>query len=120
MKLKLDENLGTRGQQILEQASHDVATVASQNMTAALDDEVIQACHREGRALVTMDLDFANPLQFPPADYSGIAVLRLPDRASRAILETTVRALVEGLANEELSGHLWIVEPNRIRIHYPD
>jgi len=31
----------------------------------------------KNRCIVTLDLDFLNPLVFPPEDYSGIAVLRL-------------------------------------------
>ena len=120
MNLKLDENLGPRGQRILQHSGHDVATVASQEMTSALDAELIHACQAEGRALVTMDLDFANPLQFPPANFPGIAVLRLPGRATLPIIEAAIRALAEGMEHEELSGQLWIVEPNRIRIHQPD
>ncbi len=86
MKLKLDENLSERGRTLLAAAAHDVSTVALQKMASAPDAEVIEACRREGRALVTMDLDFASPLQFPPSRYPGIAVIRLSNRASAADL----------------------------------
>ena len=43
---------------------------------------VIAACGSEARGLVTLDLDFANPLVFPPEDFAGIAVLRVDDHAS--------------------------------------
>ena len=80
MKLKLDENLGQRGREICAAAGHDVSTVAEQNLTSAPDPKVIAVCASEGRCLVTLDLDFANPLRFPPKDHAGIAVLRLPKR----------------------------------------
>lgn len=78
MKLKLDENLGARGVEVLSQAGHDVLTVAEQGLCSTTDRTLIEVCRTEGRCLVTLDLDFANPLVFRPSEYAGIAVLRLP------------------------------------------
>ncbi|HET9742904.1 MAG TPA: DUF5615 family PIN-like protein [Terriglobales bacterium] len=67
MKLKLDENLGKRGRELLVHAGHDVATVQSESLQTAEDLEVIELCRREQRALVSLDLDFANPFALFPA-----------------------------------------------------
>jgi predicted nuclease of predicted toxin-antitoxin system len=116
MKLKLDENLGKRGREILSAAGHDVATVASQSLEKTEDAKLIECCRREKRALVSLDLDFANPLHFRPSDYSGIAVLRLPRKPSHEDLLRAVRTLAAGIGRENVDGRLWIVEAGRIRV----
>ncbi len=75
MKLKLDESLGRRGRQMIAAAGHDVASVADQGLEGSLDGDLLEYCRAEGRCLVTLDLDFANPLVFLPSRYPGIAVL---------------------------------------------
>lgn len=120
MKFKLDENLGRRGKELLSAFGHEVATVYEQDLTKSADTDLITACHKERRCLVTLDLDFGNPLRFNPANYSGIAVLKLPAKPSQADLNTTIQTLAKAVEAENIDGQLWIVERGRIRIYRPD
>ncbi len=120
MRLKLDENLGTRALGLFRDAGHDVATVHEQNLGGAPDTSLIEACRDEGRALVTLDLDFSNVLRFPPARYAGIAVLRVPNPIVLDVLHQHARVLLRALEQRELAGRLWIVELGRIREYDPD
>jgi predicted nuclease of predicted toxin-antitoxin system len=120
MKLKLDENLGHRTLTILLRAGHDVTTVSQQNISSITDLDLIDLCKGESRALVTLDLDFANPLQFKPSSYAGIAVLRLPSPLSHTHLLSAIMTLASALETEQLNGHLWIVEIGRIRVYLPE
>lgn len=86
------QNLGKRGREQLKAEGHDVSTVAEQGLTSSADDMLVAVCAAEGRALVTLDLDFANPLRFDPAKHQGIAL---------------VSALCVALRSK---GQLWIVE----------
>jgi predicted nuclease of predicted toxin-antitoxin system len=119
VKLKLDENLGSRCIDILQLAGHEVATVVEQSLTSAADTDLAEVCRREGRALVTLDLDFSNPLVFRPDQYAGIAVLRLRAKPSHADLVAVVRTLIDAMKREELTGRLWSVEAGRVRIYQP-
>ena len=86
MKLRLDENLGTRAQKLFAAAGHDVQSVAAEGLSGAADPEVYQVSRREGRCLVTLDLDFADVTRFPPGQGPGIVVIRLPKNPTPALL----------------------------------
>lgn len=120
MKLKLDENLGNRGATLFHAAGHDVATVVEQNLTSTPDCDLLTICHSEERALVTLDMDFSNPLVFEPDKYSGIAVLRLPARIVPDDLWAACRVLIAAMSKSDLRGKLWIVQRDRVREYRPD
>lgn len=117
MKLKLDENLGKPLAALFQAAGHEAATVPDQKLCGATDFDLIDRCREEKRAIVTLDLDFGNPLLFRPSEYRGIAVLRVSKRASFNELQVLAKTLIEGLAKEELDHKLWVVELGRIRVY---
>lgn len=117
MKFKLDENFGTRTQHLFKAQGHDVETVLSEGLQGSTDESLLDICRHERRCMVTLDMDFANVLQFSPSSTSGIAVIRLPKNPSIAILERLISQFLQALKSRSIEGSLWIVEMGRIRIH---
>lgn len=121
MRAKLDENLGVRAIELLLAAGHDIETVAGEDLGGASDEELIAVCGAEGRVLITLDLDFANVLRFPPFRHAGIVVLRLPHPVELGAIHERIRVLLEAVEREgEPAGRLWIVEQDRLREYDPD
>lgn len=81
MRWKIDENIHPAVAALLQGRGHDAVTVWGQNLQGASDRRLAKICLSERRALLTLDLDFANILAYPPEAHAGIVVLRLSIRA---------------------------------------
>jgi predicted nuclease of predicted toxin-antitoxin system len=112
---KLDENLPLDARDLLRAAGFDVLTVHDQALQGSSDDRVAQVCREEGRALVTLGLDFADVRTFLPAAHPGLIVLR-PGRLDRHAVVRLLERGMDVLKREPLAGHLWIVGDDRVRI----
>ncbi len=117
MKFKLDENFGNRTLRLFVDSGHDVQTVRQQSLGGASDKKLYDICRSEKRCMVTLDLDFANVLRFPPQESSGIAVIRISQSPNLAVLEELIGQLLGALESMSISGQLWIIELGRIRVH---
>lgn len=115
MRFKVDENLPVDVAQLLREAGHEATTVFDQHLGGSGDATIASVCQQEARALVTLDLDFADIRTYPPAHYTGVVVLRLRRQDKLHVLEVCAR-VVALLSHEPLAQQLWIVEENRIRI----
>ena len=59
MLFKIDENLHEEVAELLRQNGHDAVSVYDQHMRGHTDEDVAAVCRREGRVIVTQDLDFS-------------------------------------------------------------
>ncbi|MCJ7532909.1 MAG: DUF5615 family PIN-like protein [Anaerolineales bacterium] len=117
MKFKLDENFGNRTQKVFELFGHDVQTVRAEALQGAPDQILYEICCQEQHCLVTLDLDFADVIRFPPQKTRGIVVIRVPKNPSLSLLEKMVQQLLQKTIELSPESNLWIVEAERIRIH---
>ncbi len=117
MRFKLDENFGRRTLGVFRELGHDVETVRDEGLQGCSDGDLFALCSQERRCLVTLDLDFADVIRFPPHVSAGIAVVRVPRNPSADLLSAMIGGLLSALPAHPVEGSLWIVEPGRIRIH---
>jgi predicted nuclease of predicted toxin-antitoxin system len=117
MKIKLDENIGRRGLELLRNAGHDVMTVRDQNLQGAADDILHKVCTNEDRVLITLDHDFGQVLRFPPKHSAGLVILEPGARIMSGSIEARLQNFLTAAALRSPVGALWIIEPGRIRIH---
>jgi predicted nuclease of predicted toxin-antitoxin system len=115
MRFQVGENPPVEVAQLLQDAGHDAATVLDQRLGGRDDRALAAVCRQEARALVTLDLDFADIRTDPPAHCAGVVVLRLQRHDKPHVLEVFAR-VTPLLSQEPLAQRLWIVEENRIRI----
>jgi predicted nuclease of predicted toxin-antitoxin system len=92
VKLKLDENVAASAKPRLAAMGYDVDTVLDEALQGATDEDVWAAAQREGRVLVTQDLDFSDVRRFQLGTHAGIVLLRLPDDEQWRIADFVVSA----------------------------
>jgi predicted nuclease of predicted toxin-antitoxin system len=115
MRFKIDENLPVEVAERLCEAQHDAMTVHEQRMGGHADRSIAAIVQDEKRALITLDLDFADIRIYPPADYFGLIVLRLRAQDKPKVM-ALIERVVPQLACEPLEKMLWIVDETAIRI----
>jgi predicted nuclease of predicted toxin-antitoxin system len=114
-EVKVDENLPREVCDLLSAAGHDALSVGQQGLIGAGDARIYRLCQDEQRALVTLDVDFANPRAYEPGSSAGVIVLRLARQDKQRTLDALTRTLPV-LEREPLAKRLWVVEEHRIRI----
>lgn len=115
MKFKVDENLPVEAADLLRGAGYDASTVIEEHLGGKPDPEIASICQREGRAPVTLDMDFADIRTYPPETFCGLIVLHLRRQDKPHVMEILRRVMVL-FSSETLDQHLWIVEESEIRV----
>ena len=115
MRFKIDENLHEDIAEALQIHGHDAETVWDEGLQGHPDPAIAEAARREGRVVVTLDLDFGNIREYPPEQYRGLIVLRVVNQSRGHILRVMERVIAV-LDCAPLEGRLWVVSEAGIRI----
>ncbi len=116
MRFLIDANMPRSIIALVTNLGHEVEFARDIGLAAAPDQEIAARARASGAALLTRDLDFADVRRYPPALYSGIIVLRLPDgMIAKDIVRVTERFLRDSTFVGNVAGRLAIVEQDRVR-----
>lgn len=118
MKIKLDENLPVTAASRLASLGLDVDTASDEGLCGHNDEDVWSAAQREGRFLVTQDLDFSDSRKFAPGTHHGLLIVRLPDADQWRVGDYLVGwfSLPEATT---WSGAVVVATPTKIRVRGP-
>lgn len=114
MRFKIDENLPVEVATTLRERGFEAETIRDESLTGADDETIATPIHAESSILVTLDLEFSNIRSYPPDEYAGIIVLRLP-RQDKSTVFRYIRRVLTALQTRDPDGELWIVQHDRIR-----
>lgn len=115
MSVLLDHNVPAKFARLLNEWGYEACRLTEHLEADADDVDVIARAQALDAVLLTIDLDFANILDYPPASYSGILVMRYQAVVEDAVTITLHQAL-DDLYREGLRGKLVIIEPTRYRV----
>lgn len=118
MKLKLDENVPAGVASLLAAWGHDVETVTGEGLSGHDHAAVWAAAQREGRLLVTQDLDFSDIHRFAPGTHAGLLMLRRREPGRQALLRR-VAALFASENVEAWAGCVVVATERKIRVRRP-
>jgi predicted nuclease of predicted toxin-antitoxin system len=102
----------------LRDAGHTVELLRSHLPINAIDPDVIACAQRLDAVLVTLNGDFADIINYPPANFSGIIALQVRNHPESlpAIVMRLLTYLGENPTPQHWAGKLFLVEAHRIRI----
>ena len=77
MRFLIDENLPNDLVPVLAEHGHDARHALDNFKPGCLDPKLFDHAQKEGRILITCDLDFSDIRLYPPGKHAGIIILRI-------------------------------------------
>jgi predicted nuclease of predicted toxin-antitoxin system len=115
MKLFADECVYQKTVEAIQNWGHDITTARDVGLSGKSDEQIFAYAVKEGRILITADLDFSNIRYYHPKEHWGIIVLKIRP-ATLSYVHTVLRRLLEQASQEYFSKALIIVDRNKYRV----
>ena len=117
MKFLVDEDLPRSTSKLLQEYGHEASDVRDAGLRGVSDSEIALYAQKNQLCLLTADTGFADIRNYPPGNYSGIVVLRLPATATSSVIETLLESFLARIEiTDQINGKLAIVETGRVRL----
>ena len=116
MKLLLDQGLPRSTASILREKGWDIVHVGEIGMSAARDQEIIEAAREQGRTVVTLDADFHALLAVSGGSAPSVIRLRIEGLRGEGLADLLQR-LWPAVAEDIQHGALVTVTMKTVRIH---
>ncbi len=115
MHFLLDANVPYSAKECFED-EHEVTHVRECGLADATDEIISTWAQHHHAVLITRDFDFANILNFPPHEYSGIVVLKMPYTYRVEQIKRLLKNFLQAANLSKLTKTLVIVEEGRYRV----
>lgn len=117
MRFLVDEDLPRSTGDLLRGYGHEAVDVRDIGLRGAKDPQIASYAQKGGLCLVTGDFDFSDIRNYPPGEYAGLVVLKLPRMATASFILNLLESFLQQKdLVAQISGKPAIVEPGRIRI----
>ncbi|MHA1213201.1 MAG: DUF5615 family PIN-like protein [Candidatus Heimdallarchaeota archaeon] len=118
MKVKLDENVPFSLKKIIEsKGNHQVDSVFHEKKTGIDDHSLLKLCYQEQRILITLDVDFNNPIMHPKESIYGIIILR-PSTQGKIAVNKLFANFMDSFDLEKVITKVLLVELGNITIRW--
>lgn len=115
MHIKLDENTPIQLLKILKDYNIQASDVYTQGLSGTNDRQLARHCREHNYILITLDMDFSEPLSYPPQEHAGIIILR-PARQGIQSVTACFRNFLQRYTLDNAKNKTIIVEENYIRV----
>ena len=117
MRFLVDEGLPRSTGDLLRRYEYEAVDVRDIGLRGTKDAQIAAYAQSDGLCLVTGDFDFSDIRNYPPQEYAGLVVLKLPRTATASFILNLLESFLqqEDLV-AQMPGKLAIVEAGRVRI----
>ena len=117
MRLLADMHIAPRTVRFLRSLGHDVVRVDELLQSTATDVAIVAAATREGRSILTQDLDFSAVVALSGRTAPSVISLRLSSSRVERV-NAVLQEVLPGVEQDLLHGAIVTVQDGRVRIRH--